>query len=70
MFAQRYFRPAGDRIALLLSFASVGVSFLFRPLGTLLAGHLGDRIGRRAMLVVTQVPMGGATTVIGLLADL
>lgn len=67
VFAQLYFRPAGDQIALLLSFGSVGVSFLFRPLGALLAGHLGDRIGRKAMLVLTLILMGGATTLIGLL---
>ena len=67
VFAQLYFRPAGDQIALLLSFASVGVSFLFRPLGAFLAGHLGDLIGRKSMLVVTLILMGGATTAIGLL---
>ena len=43
------------------------MSFLFRPLGTFVAGHLGDRIGRKLMLVWTLVLMGGATTLIGLL---
>ncbi|NKX51466.1 MHS family MFS transporter, partial [Arthrobacter deserti] len=54
-------------IGLLLSFATVGISFLFRPLGAFLAGHFGDRIGRRAMLVLTLLLMGGATTLIGFL---
>ncbi|WP_152362376.1 MFS transporter [Microlunatus speluncae] len=67
VFAQLYFRPAGDQIALLLSFGSVGVSFLFRPLGAFLAGHLGDLIGRKAMLVLTLILMGAATTLIGVL---
>ena len=48
VFAQVFFAPAGESIGLLLAFASVGISFLFRPLGAFLAGHFGDRIGRRA----------------------
>ena len=67
VFAQLFFQPAGKEIALLLSFATVGISFLFRPLGAFLAGHFGDVIGRRAMLVVTLILMGAATTLIGAL---
>ncbi|UJP09422.1 MHS family MFS transporter [Microbacterium sp. KUDC0406] len=67
VFAQLFFQPAGKDIALLLSFATVGISFLFRPLGAFLAGHFGDIIGRRAMLVATLVLMGTATTLIGVL---
>lgn len=67
VFAQLFFQPAGEAIGLLLSFASVGISFLFRPLGAFLAGHYGDKIGRRAMLVMTLVLMGAATTLIGFL---
>ena len=54
-------------IAQLLSFATIGISFLFRPLGALVCGHLGDRIGRKAMLVLTLVLMGISTAAIGLL---
>ncbi|WP_254678927.1 MFS transporter [Arthrobacter sp. 24S4-2] len=50
-----------------MSFASVGISFLFRPLGAFLAGHYGDKLGRRAMLVLTLILMGAATTLIGFL---
>lgn len=67
VFAQLFFQPAGKEIALLLSFATVGISFLFRPLGAFLAGHFGDILGRRAMLVITLVLMGVATTLIGVL---
>ncbi|MGX1694670.1 MFS transporter [Microbacterium keratanolyticum] len=67
VFAQLFFQPAGKEIALLLSFATVGISFLFRPLGAFLAGHFGDIIGRKAMLVATLVLMGAATTLIGVL---
>ena len=67
VFAQLFFEPAGAQIAILLSFGSVGVSFLFRPLGAFLAGHFGDRVGRKAMLVITLILMGASTTLIGLL---
>lgn len=67
IFAELFFKPAGAQIGLLLSFASVGISFLFRPLGAFLAGHYGDKIGRRAMLVLTLIMMGTATTLIGVL---
>ncbi|HLU54145.1 MAG TPA: MFS transporter [Pseudonocardia sp.] len=67
VFSQLFFAPAGPRIGLLLAFATVGISFVFRPLGAVLAGNLGDRYGRRAMLVLTLLLMGGATSLIGLL---
>lgn len=51
----------------LISFLTVGISFLFRPLGAFLAGHFADRYGRRIVLMVTLIAMGVATTLIGLL---
>jgi len=67
VFAQAFFAPAGGSLGILLSFATVGLSFLFRPLGAVLAGHFGDKLGRKKMLVLTLFLMGGATTLIGLL---
>ena len=67
VFNKIFFQPAGAGMATLLAFASVGISFLFRPLGAFLAGHFGDKLGRRAMLVATLVLMGGSTALIGLL---
>ena len=67
VFGQLFFEPLGEQAALLLSFATVGISFLFRPLGAFLAGHFGDKIGRRPMLVLTLLLMGVATTLVGLL---
>lgn len=67
VFAQLFFAPAGPQFAILLSFASVGISFLFRPFGAFLAGHFGDKIGRKAMLVLTLILMGSATMLIGVL---
>ncbi|HEY8702163.1 MAG TPA: MFS transporter [Arthrobacter sp.] len=54
-------------LAQILSFALIGISFLFRPLGAVIAGHLGDKLGRKAMLVFTLVMMGAATALIGVL---
>ncbi len=67
VFAQLFFEPAGSAMQQILSLLSIGLSFLFRPLGAFLAGHFGDKIGRRPVLVITLLGMGGATTLIGAL---
>lgn len=67
VFGKLFFAGADPTTATLLSFLTVGVSFLFRPLGAFLAGHFGDRYGRRIVLVFTLVLMGAATALIGLL---
>ncbi|MDD7942036.1 MFS transporter [Actinomycetospora lutea] len=64
----KVFFPAGDpTTASLLSFATFATGFAARPVGGLLFGHLGDRIGRKAVLVATLVLMGAATAGVGLL---
>jgi MFS family permease len=50
-----------------LAFATIGISFLFRPLGAILAGHLGDKWGRKSVLVMTLILMGLSTALIGVL---
>ncbi|MDI9893295.1 MFS transporter [Rhodococcus sp. IEGM 1381] len=67
VFGNLFFGPAGNGVATILSFLTVGISFLFRPLGAFLAGHYGDRYGRRVVLMVTLVMMGVATSLVGLL---
>lgn len=70
VLAHLYFAPLDQEsagLAQIVSWASIGISFLFRPLGAIVAGHLGDRIGRKIMLVFTLVMMGAATCLIGLL---
>ncbi|KKB85712.1 MFS transporter [Devosia limi DSM 17137] len=49
------------------AFATFAVGFVSRPLGAIVFGHFGDRIGRKAMLVASLVTMGVATVMIGLL---
>lgn len=67
VFGQLFFEPAGEGVATILSFATVGISFLFRPLGAFLAGHFGDKIGRKPVLVMTLILMGCATALVGVL---
>ncbi|ANI91904.1 MFS transporter [Dietzia timorensis] len=63
------FFPKGesDTVALLSSFATFGLAFVARPLGSIIFGHFGDRIGRKATLVGSLLTMGIATFLIGLL---
>src|ERR1700754_1149416 len=66
VFNQLYF-PAGDPvIATLLAYTTFAVGFVTRPLGGVIFGHFGDRIGRKSMLVLTLMIMGVATFLIGL----
>ncbi|WP_308200760.1 MFS transporter [Rhodococcus sp. HM1] len=51
----------------LTALATTGVSFIFRPLGAIASGYLGDRFGRRIVLVLTLGLMGVSTTLVGLL---
>ncbi|MDN5796468.1 MAG: MHS family MFS transporter [Intrasporangium sp.] len=67
VFGDLFFAPAGDQFAQILAFITVGISFLFRPVGAFLAGHLGDKYGRRLVLMLTLILMGISTTLVGLL---
>lgn len=70
VFGTLFFAPMNQNnplLAQIVSFATVGLSFLFRPLGAIVCGHLGDRFGRKNMLVVTLLLMGAATALVGML---
>ena len=67
VFNHLMFGPLEGGLATIISFLTVGLSFLFRPVGAFLAGHFADRFGRRVVLMVTLIAMGGATTLIGVL---
>ena len=54
-------------LATLASFGTYAVAFFMRPLGGIIFGHIGDRIGRKPALTITLVLMGIATTLVGLL---
>jgi MFS family permease len=67
VFGKLFFPTFDPTAGLLLSFATYWVGYLSRPLGGVVFGHLGDRRGRKFVLMVTLVVMGLATLAIGLL---
>lgn len=67
VLAQLFFPGTSALAGLLATFATFGVAFLVRPLGGLFFGQLGDKIGRRKVLFITLLSIGGATALIGLL---
>src|SRR3712207_6755176 len=67
VFNQLFFPTFAPLTGTLASFATFGVGFFARPVGGVVFGHFGDRIGRKSMLVITLLVMGGATFLIGLL---
>jgi len=66
IFPQKFFPKSDPYVAVLLSFSTYFVGFAARPIGAALFGHFGDRIGRKALLVITMSVMGVATMAIGL----
>ena len=67
VFGQLFFPKSDPAIGTLLSFVTFGVGFVARPLGGAVFGHLGDKIGRKPVLVMTLMVVGGGTFLIGLL---
>ncbi|GAA1390318.1 MFS transporter [Luteococcus peritonei] len=67
IFGTLFFPEFGGAKGTMASFAVLGVGFLARPLGGLIFGTLGDKIGRKWVLMVTIALMGGSSTAIGLL---
>lgn len=67
LFPVLFFADLGDQGAILASFATFGIGFVARPLGAIVFGYLGDRMGRRPVLLFTLVLMGLASVAIGIL---
>ena len=67
VFPALFFPEQDPVVGTLLSFATFGVGFFARPVGGVVFGHFGDRIGRKSMLIITLTMMGLATAAIGLL---
>ena len=61
------FFGTSDQASLVMSFATFGFAYIARPLGAVVLGHFGDRIGRQKVLMFTLIVMGGSTFVIGCL---
>jgi MHS family shikimate/dehydroshikimate transporter-like MFS transporter len=67
VFNSEFFPQIGPAMGTLAAFATFGVGFLFRPLGGIIFGHYGDKLGRKRMLMLTVWMMGIATALIGIL---
>jgi len=67
VFGDLFFPQSDPTVGTLLAFATFGVGFFARPFGGLVFGRLGDRIGRKPVLVITLMLVGGGTFLIGLL---
>ncbi|MFL4475099.1 MFS transporter [Paeniglutamicibacter sp. MACA_103] len=67
VFGQLFFPNFSGLTATILALLTFSAGFIARPLGGVIMGHFGDKIGRKAMLVLSLVMMGGATALIGML---
>src|ERR687886_2904111 len=67
VFGQLFFPTGNQLMSTLSALGTFAVGFVVRPLGGIIFGHYGDRLGRKSMLVLTLTMMGAATFLIGLL---
>jgi MFS family permease len=67
IFPKLFFPQFSPLAGTLASYATFGVGLIARPVGGVVFGHFGDRVGRKSMLVITLLMMGGATFLLGLL---
>src|SRR3712207_624837 len=67
VFNELFFPTFDPRVGTLLAFTSYAVGFLARPVGGIVFGNYGDKVGRRKILIITLMIMGTATFLIGCL---
>lgn len=67
VFSKVFFDPSNPAVASLLAFSTFAIGFIARPFGGILFGYLGDRFGRKQVLVITFCLMGVCTMLIGLI---
>ncbi|MDI9917305.1 MFS transporter [Rhodococcus sp. IEGM 1379] len=67
VFGQVFFANLDPVLGTIASFGTLATGYIARPLGGIIFGHFGDRVGRKSMLVITMSIMGFASTLIGLL---
>ncbi len=67
VIGKNFFAQLDDTAGVLAALALFGAGFFFRPIGALIFGGMGDRVGRKAAFLITVTLMGGATFAIGLL---
>ncbi|MGW4477821.1 MFS transporter [Rhodococcus triatomae] len=69
VLGKQFFPGTSDLAGTLAAFATLAIGFVARPIGGIVMGHFGDRVGRKSMLVVSLLLMGCATVGIGLLPN-
>ncbi|SDS52461.1 Predicted arabinose efflux permease, MFS family [Brevibacterium siliguriense] len=67
VFANLFFAGLGPGLSLFASFSTLAAGYLARPLGGVIFGHFGDKVGRKKALIVSMVMMGAVTVIIGLM---
>jgi metabolite-proton symporter len=67
VFGKLFFPKADPTTGVMLSFATYALGFVARPLGGVIFGHFGDRVGRKQLLMLSLMLMGGSSFLIGLL---
>src|SRR5215217_8112066 len=67
VFGKLFFPKSDPLTGAMLAFVTYALGFAARPLGGIVFGHFGDRIGRKRLLMLSLLLMGGATMLIGLL---
>ena len=67
VFGKLFFPALGPAAGTVAAFATLGVAFVARPVGSILFGHFGDRLGRKRTLVTTLLMMGVSTSLVGLM---
>ena len=67
VFPSIFFPEGNPQIAIVAAFATFGVGYVARPIGAFVLGHLGDTIGRKTVLVLCMLLMGGSTFLVALL---
>ena len=67
IFGQLFFKPLGTAGGTIAAFGTYAVGFAARPIGGLVFGHLGDKLGRKVILITTIALMGGSSFLIGIL---
>ncbi|MDH6293309.1 MFS transporter [Rhodococcus opacus] len=67
VFGKVFFPALGAASATVAAFATLGVAFVARPIGAVIFGHFGDRLGRKNTLITTLIMMGIATALVGVM---
>jgi MFS family permease len=67
VFPHIFFPALGEAAGMTASLATFGVAFVARPLGSIIFGHIGDRLGRKGTLITTLTVMGVSTALVGVI---